>query len=297
LQQVGAALDDHRPLRVHQHGRVEINDRSSANAPAMENGDERQGKRRSPTRSRKRTAGRQRASCGSRPSGAAPRVGGSDLQAAYQDQVTAISEAYPSLQTFADKDGMWLLATSSIIPGLAREATFLVALPYQPSIRARAWGFWTAAKEARWIGPRHTNFADGSICAFSSSDGVWREGESLTTLLDLYSVWSLRHLFLETFGRWPGKQYGLPGADYRTEAYYRLKECLDDELCACGSETRRYAECCKLFDSQRNILELIPIFLRQTGGGLARRRPPDAVLSYIEGRTALPGLAEICSVG
>lgn len=60
---------------------------------------------------------------------------------------------------------MWLLARSSIIPGLARETTFFVTLPYRSGVGPRAWGFWATAGPSRWIGPRHTNFEDDSICA------------------------------------------------------------------------------------------------------------------------------------
>jgi hypothetical protein len=188
---------------------------------------------------------------------------------------------------------MWLLARSSIISGLARDATFLVALPYQSGAGPRAWGFWTAIGLPKWIGPRHTNFQDGSICAFSPDDGAWFEGGDLRTLLDLYSVWTLRNLHFEVFGRWPGKQYGLFGADPRVQAYYRQIECNDDELCGCGSETRRYVDCCKPSDVQWNAIELMSIFLRHVPGGFSTRRPPPSIVEFVEGRSALPRIADV----
>lgn len=215
------------------------------------------------------------------------------LRAGYEGQVKRLVEAYPTLRTFPDDDGMWLLARSSIISGLARETTFLVALPYRSGAGPRAWAFWTASGRSTWIGPRHTNFQDGSICAFSPEDGAWSDGGDLRTLLDLYSVWTLRHLHLEVFGRWPGRQYGLYGADPRVQAYYRQKECEDDELCGCGSETRRYAECCKPSDLQWNVLELMSLFIRQIEGGFSSRRPPASVVGFIEGRSALPKIADV----
>ena len=63
------------------------------------------------------------------------------LEAAYEGQVTRLAEAYPTLRTFEDDDGMWLLAHSSIITGLPREATFLVALPYRLGCWAAHLGF------------------------------------------------------------------------------------------------------------------------------------------------------------
>jgi hypothetical protein len=293
LQQVGAALDEHRPLRVYGHGLVAVDRESPAASPAEENGDERQGKRRSAARSRERSARREGAPRGSRQAGAASRIGSNVLRAAYEGQLTRLAEAYPTVRTFPDDDGMWLLANSSIISDLAREATFLVALPYRSGPGPRAWGFWTASSQHSWIGPRHTNFQDGSICAFSPDDGAWSEGGDLRTLLDLYSVWTLRHLHLEVFGRWPGKQYALLGADPGVQAYYRRIECKDDELCGCGSETRRYAECCKPSDLRWNIIQLMPLFLRHVEGGFQSRRPPPSVVDFVEGRSGLPRITDV----
>jgi len=188
---------------------------------------------------------------------------------------------------------MWLLARSSIISGLAREAIFLAALPYRPGPGPRAWAFWAADGKPRWIGPRHTNFQDGSICAFAPDEGAWSDGGDLRTLLDLYSVWTLRHLHLEVLSRWPGRQYGLLGADPRVQAYYRWIECKDDELCGCGSKTRRYAECCKLSDLQLDLIEIMPHFLREIKGGFQSRRPPPAIVGFVAGRSALPRIADI----
>ena len=291
LQQVGTALDEHRPVRVHIHGLVALEQKFPIATSAEENGDERQGKRRSTARSRKGAARRKGPPRGSRKAAAAPRIGGDILRAAYEGQVTCVAEAYPTLQTFPDDDGMWLLATSSIIPDLAREAIFLVALPYRRGLGPVAWAFWTAQGQSWWIGPRHTNYQNGSICAFSEDDGAWCDGGDIRTLLDLYSLWALRHLHLEVFGRWPGKQYSLRSADPRVEAYYRQTQCEDDELCGCGSETRRYADCCKPSDLQWNFFELMSLFRNQVGGDL--RKPPPPIAGFIESRSALPRITDI----
>jgi hypothetical protein len=293
LQQVGAALDEHRPLLVHVHGRVALDQGSPTATAAQENGNEGRGKRRSATRSRERPAGKGGPTGGSRQAGAPSRIGGDGLRVAYEGQVTRFADAYPTLQAFPDEDGMWLLAKSSIISGLPGEATFLVALPYQSGLGPRAWGFWTAGAETAWIGPRHTNFRDGSICAFSPDEGAWSEGGDLRTLLDLYSVWTLRHLHLEVFGRWPGKQYSLFGADPRVQAYYRQSECKGNELCGCGSETRRYCECCKQSDLRLNFVEGAGLFLTHTQGGFNSRRPPPSVVGFIDGQSSLPKMADV----
>jgi hypothetical protein len=103
----------------------------------------------------------------------------------------------------------------------------------------------------------------------------------------------LRHLHLEFLGRWPGKQYALLGADPRVQAYYRQRECQDDELCGCGSETRRYAECCKQPDLRWDMFQLMGLFLRQFEGGFQSRRPPSSIVDFIEGRSALPEIVDV----
>lgn len=203
-------------------------------------------------------------------------------------------EAYPTLATFPDEDGLWLLVKSSILPGLTREATFLVALPYRLGVGPWAWGFWTeTGSPPRWIGPRHTNFQDGTVCAFAPNDGAWTEGGDLRTLLDLYTVWAARQLLLEISGLWPGKQYALIGSPAALQVHYRLSECRDDELCGCGSETVRYADCCKPGDLMWNRLQLIEHFMRAIPGGFASRKPPAHVVDFIDGRTSLPSMADV----
>lgn len=282
LQELGAALDMQRPLVVHDQGRIALG-REFPTSQEKENGDGRQRTRGSAARPRKGAARRQGPAGRPRQAGAAARFGVDLLRAAYEVQVTALAEAYPSLQTYVDEDGMWLLAKSAVIADLDREATFLVALPYRPGAGPRAWAFWTDDGPPRWIGPRHTNFHDGSVCAFSPKDGAWHEGDDLRTLLDLYSVWALRHLYLEAFGRWPGRQYALLGGDPRVSAYYRIIECKDDELCGCGSETHWYADCCKPSDQRLNLIQLAATFSNVIRGGFATRQPPQAVVDAIAG--------------
>jgi hypothetical protein len=122
---------------------------------------------------------------------------------------------------------------------------------------------------------------------------VWFDGADLRTLLDLYSVWTLRHLYLEVFGRWPGKQYGLASADPLVQIYYRRIECRDDELCGCGSETRRYADCCKPLDWQWDLFQLASHFLSNVSGGFSTRQPPPTIVEFVEGRSELPRIADV----
>jgi hypothetical protein len=292
LHRVGAALDAHRPLRVRVHGVVAADEECAISMPSKESDNARQGKRGPATRPREGATRRKGPSDRSRSTGASPRVGGDVLRLRYEGQLEGLAKAYPTCRALPEQDGMWLLATSSIIEGLEREATFIVAVPYRSSVLIRGWGFWAGGAQPWWIGPRHTNFGDGSICAFSPHDSVWSEGDDLVRLMDLYSVWAARHLHLEAFGRWPGKQYSF-GVDTRMQAFYRQRECKDDELCGCGSETQRYAECCKPGDQQVDFIEAAGLFLQHVPGGFLSRKPPSAIITYIEGRSELPAIADI----
>ena len=205
----------------------------------------------------------------------------------------SLTKAYPTVQAFPDDDGMWLVVRSAVLNGLLREATFLIGIPTHAGVEPRAWAYWKEEETFRWIGPRHTNFGDGSICAFSPDDGVWSDGGNLTTLVDLYSVWAFRHLHLEAKGRWPGKQYTLVRADPLAQAYYRSRECRDDELCACGSETRTYADCCKRADAQYKFTDMVSAFLQAAPDGFPSRRSPAAVADFITGRSSLPRIRDV----
>jgi hypothetical protein len=188
---------------------------------------------------------------------------------------------------------MWFVARSAVLKGLEREATFLIAIPTKAGFEPKSWAYWRKGANFQRIGPRHTNFGDGSICAFSPADGVWSDGGDLTTLVDLYSVWALRHLHLEVRGRWPGKQYTLVGANPLAQAYYRSRECRDDELCACGSETKTYTDCCKKSDGLFKFTEMVTAFLREAPDGFPSRCPPAAVTDFITGRSALPRIRDV----
>lgn len=243
--------------------------------------------------SRKGTARRKGTPRRSRQASASARISNGLLRAAYEAQVASLEEAYPALRVFPDDDGMWLQTESSILSGLEYGATFLVALPFSPGAGPRAWGFWTDPGGPHWIGPRHTNFFDGSICAFSPGDNVWAEGGNLTSLMDLYTVWALRHLHLKVLSRWPGRQYSLPPPNEVLNPYYRLAQCQDAELCGCGSLTARYTECCKPKDLKSDFGRLAQEFVRRMGGGLRDRWPPQAIVDFLKGGGSTPKIRDV----
>ena len=211
--------------------------------------------------------------CG-KTSAAAPDISAC-LQKKYMGELSKIKEAYPGIQIWEQKDGMWLLCQSALLPDALHSAEFICAIPFGPLKRVRGWGFWNGGK---WIGPRHTNLPDGSICAFELSDGTWVPGDSIIKLLDLYTLWAVRHLHLKDLNRWPGAQV----AHY---AYERLIELKDDELCGCGSIDKRYGDCCKPKDLKRDRVADATKFIFAGG---ADRKPPDDVMRFINERDNPP---------
>lgn len=197
-----------------------------------------------------------------RPAGAPAPVVSAQLRSAYEEGLTDCARAYPSLAAWDSEHGMWLTAESVIVDGLGRTALFLLHLPYSRTSRVRGWGFWKTAASRIWIGPRHTNFPDGSICAFEIADGTWNPGDPPVALLDLYTVWAAKHLHLELFDRWPGFQSVPRPAE-------RMCEIRDDEFCGCGNHTSLYRDCCKSGDPRETTsAEMIDFW------GLHHRHPP-----------------------
>lgn len=202
----------------------------------------------------------------------------------YQAEISSVCEAYPGARIWAQGEDFWLLVESSLLPNLPKKACFLIAVSAVHQ-SVRAWAFWDInAIGMTWIGPRHTNFPDGSICAFEPIDGTWQFGDSLIALLDIYTVWALRHLHLEVYGRWPGPQSVAP-------LYERLQEVRDDELCGCGRSQNAYADCCKPIDIQMKRLPAAVSFCFFTGWSL--RSPPESVVRFALYRKQPPIISDL----
>lgn len=204
----------------------------------------------------------------------------SSLHQHYEAELDSVKVAYPGTKVWKEAEGLWLLTESSVLPGLGKKAAFLTALPYSPLIAQRSWGFWITAISTEWIGPRHTNFPDGSVCAFEPTDGTWMPGDSLLQLIDLFSVWALRHEYLRLFGRWPGYQAV-------HSPYERITELKDDEFCGCNCPVKkRYADCCKRSDLQGSSVKDA---LR-----ICCRKPPEGIYDFIRRRDHPPPLILNC---
>lgn len=247
---------------------------------SAENDDEYQGTSRPSAGSWQGTARRSWPAGRSWSPGEAEPSGGWPLRQNYYGQLGAVFAAYPRTAYWLCDDGMWLSVESAVLPELDRSATFLIAIPFQYAAPVRAWAFWCRAVEFEWIGPRHTNAIDGSICAFNPAEGTWRTGGSLVELIDQYTLWVLRHLHLELLGRWPGQQT----AQF---IYERLTELRGDERCGCRADAPLYRNCCQQSDLAADRMQAAMEFV----GGFLKfkpRKPPASVVRFLWNRADPP---------
>jgi len=286
LQEIGCQLDKNIFPRVKNGGIVMPSD--SAVLPStlgVENGNEQSSRQRRPEAgSWKGTAGGQGPARGAWPPHQTAPVVCANFREKYEDELTAVCEAYRCTEVWYEGDGLWLLTESALLPALQTTATFLTGISFTRA-SARSWGFWRGGTVGcTWIGPRHTNFPDGSICAFEPSDGTWTFGDPLVELLDLYTLWALRHLHLQVYRRWPGQQAV-------HHPYERLLEIREGEYCGCGKTDKLYGECCRDRDLARNRIADAVSFLLRASGGL--REPPQEVTRFIREQKEPPRLCNL----
>lgn len=277
LKQIGHQLDRDVFPCVHNGGFVRPLESTITSIRGEETENARQRTRRSATQSRKWSDSGQGPSCGqgergSWPSGDASPLVHSDLQQWYGEELSAVRNAYPKTLAWPFDEGMLLLVESALIHDLGRSALFLVVVPRDPWKRVKSWGFWgSLALPGDWIGPRHTNVPDGSICAFEPQDGTWQKGDSLIKLLDLYSLWATRHLYMEHYQRWPGYQ-SVP------HAFERIVELRPDEYCGCSNSDKLYKDCCQSEDNKTSPLTAA---LQYAKYGFGSRLPPACVNDFL----------------
>ena len=285
LRKLGQQLDADIFPRVDNHGIVIPGDVDGSDFfRSEEKSHERQGTRRPETRSWTRPPGGQRQAGGSgSPCPATPSIC-PDLRTLYQNEMTEVLRAYPETQIWAREDGLWLLTESLLLPNMNQKAVFLTGIPFSRNRLARGWGFRMGIpmNHPQWIGPRHTNIPDGSICAFDPNDGTWAVGRSIVSLLDLYTLWALRHLHLQVFGYWPGRQV----ANFVTE---RLLELKSFEHCGCGGG-KPYEECCQATDLKADRLFEA---MRFSDLGGFRRCPPPAIMKFLSEEGYPPAITEM----
>jgi len=199
------------------------------------------------------------------------------------ESLSDVGNAYPGMQVWKQEGGFWLYTESALLPGLARPVSFLTVVSTEMSV-VRSWAFYCSIAGVNWIGPRHTNFPDGSICAYDLRDGTWTFGDSLVNLLDIYTVWALRHLHYEIFGFWPGPQ-SVP------LAYERILEFEDNELCGCGANGKHYIDCCKNEDLHTNLFREVIKFGRFSRWAI--RQPPVQISQFMCCRNQPPQISRI----
>lgn len=259
----------------------------ATNEKENNHGKQEQGQRRPAAGSWSRTEGRQGTPDRTWSSSNTPPAVSSALKESYKAGLAEVQRAYPSSRVLHREDGFWLLTESSLLPGLSQKAVFLTGIPYNRKHIVQAWGFWAGTPLASplWIGPRHTNFGNGSVCAFNPDDETWIPGDSIVTLIDIYTLWALRQLYLQTFGRWPGRQV----AHFLSE---RIIEIRHDELCGCGSAAF-YSECCQKTDfSRMTYAEAGKDFSQKS----ANRTPPKAVVDFVRDKAELPRLMDLLPI-
>lgn len=277
LKQIGHQLDSDVFPRVHNGGFVRPLESVITSIRGEEAENERPRTRRSATQSRQWSEPGQGSSCeqgerGSWPSGDASPLVRPDIQQWYGEELSAVRNAYPKTLAWPLDEGMLLLVESALIHDLGRSALFLVVVPRDTQKRVVSWGFWgSLALPGSWIGPRHTNAPDGSICAFEIRDGTWQQGDSLVKLLDLYSLWATRHLHMEHYQRWPGYQSV-------QHAFERIVELRPDEYCGCSNSSRLYRDCCQSKDQKTSQLTAA---IRYANSGFGSRLPPAWVNDFL----------------
>jgi len=228
LRTVGEALDKDVFPHVFRNGFVAL--AAPEDPPSMEQADvKRRTARGSPAGSWPRTEAESW-----RTSGETAPIRVWNEQAVRASVLEELYVTYPT-QFIEGDHGLWIIVASYPLGNGGLQVTFVVGYPYTEKVAPRAWAYWKLGDFPKVIGPRHTNFPDGSICAFVPDDTTWSRADGLLALIDLYSTWVIRHLYLEHFGRWPGPQHG-------PTALYRRIEFSPDEWCGCGSG-RRYREC------------------------------------------------------
>jgi len=109
---------------------------------AKENNDERQRARRPETRAWKWPSGGQRQTNRLGATGNPTPSICAELKSKYERELAVVNEAYPGTRIWHQPEGIWLLAESSLLPGLCHKAVFLTGIPFSRTRLVRSWGFW-----------------------------------------------------------------------------------------------------------------------------------------------------------
>lgn len=286
LQRIGTDLGEDVYPVVHDGGIVEpALSRRQISEPGKETfyGEERT--RGSAAGKRERTTGGSWPSGRSSPTGSGSTCTASSFLSKLNDEVLAdllgVAGAYRQVRLRATPDLVWLLNCVTPIRGLDDSAILITAYPLDPSYEVTSWAWWGPG--IMWIGPRHTNFVGGSVCAFQPKDGTWYRGQPLIKLIDLQVLWVVRHLYLREFDYWPGRQE-------LHAAYERLRDHRPREMCGCDSG-QQYEECCRERDERMDPIDRI-----LKAPNESERKPPSILTEFVFGhRKTAPFLPDLVS--
>ncbi len=266
LIEVGDALDIDEQLAVGDGGEVFVNPHVESEEHAereCEGPSGGQGSQRGPGQC---VRARQEAG-----PGASARLRGSSLAEHYLLGESEVRERYDA-NLMVSGNGLWVVARSRPLGADGPQFHLVVAFPFSIGVQPKGWAFSKLGPFPKAVGPRHTNFPDHSICAQGPDDGAWYPPDGIRPLLNLYSTWLLRQLYLAEFGRWPGRQWG-------PSALYRRTEFHSEEWCGCG-RTARYGECCRRADLEVGDEEARREHIRVTGGDYRPRRVPKEIMNF-----------------
>ena len=198
--------------------------------------------------------------------------GGASLVTRYLGFRPEILLYYPTAHFHVVEHGLWIVAT--LFPLGRRGPCYWVCLFLSEDsvFSPKAFAFSSLGHQPRPVGPRHTNYPDGSICAFTDEDDAWRPGDSPKVLLNLYAEWLVGQLYLSIEKRWPAPQAGM-------DATYRQLEFKANEWCHCGSGAR-YGDC-HFEEDAKEVAELKKNGLYEE---LPDRVVPQSIITFAKSR-------------
>lgn len=259
LDALGAALFQGQQICVGHQGLVSAKNLNVTQEEKVEKNGQQEGTPRSAAGPRE---GRQ----------GSPPAGYSDpadfLRRAISDrhQIASLKRSYPSARLHDDPLGHWLAVRVFPLGKPGPEVLLLCMLPKAQST-VRSWAYWYGRGAPHWLGPRHTNYPDGSACVFPPDSNHLECHEPFLRYIDLLSEWCARHLYLAHHQKWPGPQEG-------RWVDYRLRETKAGECCSKCGGLKEYEHCCKPLDEADAIAGVIEA---ECPSAAAHRKPPRAI--------------------
>lgn len=277
LQRIGEEFDQHHTLRVLRGGVIQPSIGRPSSHPLGEVSED-EGSRK-PAGSERPATGQGQGSAKGNPAGTRPGPSAGQVLrergvepklVADIEGATDAQQGYPQLRARLAGLVIWLEGEMEPVPGLGHAARVRISYPSDTTIPVRAWAWW---KKGKWIGPRHTNYGDGSICAYEVLDRSWTRAMPLVGYIDQVAGWITRHIHLLEFGRWPGHQV-------LHTARERLIQHQPGEICGACKSGRRYEDCHKPADMQLGRMAIDQEYRRHFGKAV--QRPPETELGFQE---------------